>query len=432
MTFLDLFAGIGGFRSGLEKEGFEAFGYVEWDKFARQTYEAIYETEGEWTRRDITEVTEEEWGELQGEVDIITGGFPCQAFSMAGERKGFEDTRGTLFFDIARAARIIKPKVILMENVKGLVSHDKGKTLDTIVKVLGDTGYLVDFEVLNSKHYGVPQNRERVFIIAVREDLLESEKWTIKDDKLVSRGKMRIQKIPGVKTFNFDFPSSDTEDAKIKDILEDDVRDSYYLSDEIVERLIWKEDRDHVKRELGKSEGGTLIGASRGRNPKNTSDRRTGAPTKQRLEINPDEVSNTLTSVQKDNYVVQKLLIREAVKKGYNVAEEGDSVNFLYPNSKTRRGRVGKQIANTLQAGEPNQGVVVREAGDSGESKLTIRKFTPLESWRIQGFTDEQFYKARQDGVSDTQLYKQAGNAVTVNVIEAIAKKLKELLKERI
>lgn len=528
MKFLDLFAGIGGFRLGLERAGHECVGYVEWDKYARKSYEAIHNTEGEWTREDITQVSDEEWLDLKDKVDIITGGFPCQTFSIAGNRKGFDDTRGTMFFEIARAAKVIKPKILFLENVKGLVSHDKGKTLDTIVTILSEIGYRVDFEILNSKHFGVPQNRERIFIIAVREDLVENEKWLVYKDNVIGKGKKRIEKLEGVKTFNFNYPGNNEVTVRLKDVLESNVDAKFYLSEEQTSKLVFnmenkEKDSDQIKilahrngyrrntqvfdqngltETLDTGTGGgrghytmdepkitvvgntsrtgyrsldvydtnglvstiqardykgakqileePMIGASRGRNPNNPSDRRTGSPTEQRLEINQDGVSNTLTTVQKDNYVVEGLPIREATKQGYSVANDGDSVNLQYPTSKTRRGRVGNQIANTIQAGETNQGVV--EGGLYTQDSIShfrgvmpdlsrtlkaykhdaaycdgfrIRKLTPLECFRLQAFPDSAFEAAEQVN-SNSQLYKQAGNSVTVNVIEAIANRFKE------
>ena len=165
MKFLDLFAGIGGFRLGMEQAGHECVGFCEIDKFARNSYKAIHDTTGEIEYHDITKVTDEEWQRLAGKVDIICGGFPCQAFSIAGNRLGFEDTRGTLFFEIARAAEQIQPRFLLLENVKGLLSHDKGRTFAAILSALDELGYDAEWEVLNSKNHGVPQNRERVFIV---------------------------------------------------------------------------------------------------------------------------------------------------------------------------------------------------------------------------------------------------------------------------
>jgi len=163
MKFLDLFSGIGGFRMALEQAGHQCVGYVEIDKFARQSYEAMYDTEGEWTAHDITTVQDNDIRSI-GYIDLITGGFPCQAFSVAGKRRGFDDTRGTLFFEIARFSSILKPSYLLLENVKGLLNHDKGNTFEVILRTLDELGYDVEWLLFNSKAY-VPQNRERVYII---------------------------------------------------------------------------------------------------------------------------------------------------------------------------------------------------------------------------------------------------------------------------
>ena len=164
MKFLDLFAGIGGFRLGMESAGHECVGFCEIDKFARKSYKAIHDTRGEIELHDITTVSDESIRRI-GRVDIICGGFPCQAFSIAGARRGFKDTRGTLFFEIARFASILKPRYLFLENVKGLLNHDRGNTFEVILSALDELGYDVEWQVLNSKNFGVPQNRERVFII---------------------------------------------------------------------------------------------------------------------------------------------------------------------------------------------------------------------------------------------------------------------------
>lgn len=164
MKFLDLFAGIGGFRLGMEAAGHECVGFCEIDKFARSSYKAIHDTEGEVEFHDITRVSDESIRGI-GRVDVICGGFPCQAFSIAGKRAGFEDTRGTLFFEIARFASILQPKYLFLENVTGLLNHDNGNTFETILGALDELGYDAEWQVFNSKNFGVPQNRERVFII---------------------------------------------------------------------------------------------------------------------------------------------------------------------------------------------------------------------------------------------------------------------------
>lgn len=165
MRFIDTFSGIGGFRLGMEQAGHECVGFIEWDKQARTSYEVMHDTKGEFTAHDITTVTDEQYRSFRGSVDVICSGFPCQSFSIAGRRGGFQDTRGTMFFEIARAAKQIKPRILFLENVKGLLSHDKGNTFGTILNTLDELGYDCEWECINSKHHGVAQNRERVFII---------------------------------------------------------------------------------------------------------------------------------------------------------------------------------------------------------------------------------------------------------------------------
>lgn len=398
MKFIDICSGIGGFRSALEKHGHNCVAFAEIDKFAKQSYRAIYDTENEEELDDITSVTDEHFRLYRGQIDIITGGFPCQAFSIAGNRRGFEDTRGTIFFHIARAIKEIQPSYVLLENVKGLLSHDKGRTYGTIVQALDELGYFIEWGLFNSKYWGVPQNRERVYILVTRKDV-----W--KEPKLFNLVKQQT-----------------SVDTRLFDILETNVDESYYLSEEKTRKLTLNEDlsgrlnhydyRDvdsvhsvnRVSPTLNTMQGGD-------RQPKVavpvlTPDRLNKRQNGRRFKEDNDPMF-TLTSQDRHG-----IAVREATKKGYSIAKKGDSVNTSYPNSKTRRGRVGKQVAQTLQAGEVNQGVVTNE--------IRIRKLTPLECWRLQGFTEEQFYKAKNSGVSKSQLYKQAGNAVTVNVVDAI------------
>lgn len=166
MKFLDLFAGIGGFRLGLEHSGHTCIGHVEIDKFAHQSYQAIHRPSlEEFYHNDITTITDDTWQDFRGKCDIITAGFPCQSFSVAGKQRGFEDVRGTMFFYLANATKQIKPRYFIFENVKNLLSHDKGRTFTTILRTLYDIGYDVQWSVLNSKDFGVPQNRERVYIV---------------------------------------------------------------------------------------------------------------------------------------------------------------------------------------------------------------------------------------------------------------------------
>ena len=173
MKFLDLLAGIGGFRLGLTRQVHECIGFCEIDKFARKSYKAIYETEGEIEFHDIRQVTDQDFRQLRGQVDIICGRFPCQAFSLAGRRLGFEDTRGTLFFEIAQAAKQIHPCFLFLENVKGLLSHDKGETFRTILATLDELGYDVEWQVLNSKDSQVTQEHVSILLTCVQELIAE-------------------------------------------------------------------------------------------------------------------------------------------------------------------------------------------------------------------------------------------------------------------
>ena len=330
MKFLDLFAGVGGFRLGMEKAGHECVGYVEWDKFARKSYESIYDTEGEWRASDIRDVSNEDLEFLRRRgIDIICGGFPCQAFSVAGKRGGFDDTRGTMFFEIARFAKQIKPRILLLENVKGLLSHDKGNTFGTILHTLDELGYDTEWQVLNSKNFGVPQNRERVFIV----------------------GHLRGSSTKKI----FPFGENNEENHELQR--------QQSISNTITARC------------AGQGQGSYVI--------------------------------------ECEQYA-QTVRIRDNVKNGYTVAEIGDGIRLDHINGTTGRGRVQKQVSPTLTT-SCQSGVLL--------PSYEIRQFTPRECWRLQGFPDWAFDKAAAVN-SDSQLYKQAGNSVTINVIYEIAKRL--------
>ena len=232
-NYVSLFSGIGGFEQALNKLGGHCVMASEIDKFAEQAYQTLY---GHATVGDITKVKAEE----VPDHDVLVAGIPCQAFSVAGKRGGFNEARGTLFFDVARIAKEKQPKAVWIENVKGLISHDSGRTLDTIVKTLNDIGYRVDFDLLNSKYFGVAQNRERIFIVAIREDLVANEPWRIdaKDKTIVPKGKRRISGYDDVKTFNFDWPAQEEVTTRLCDILEPDVDEKYYLSEEKTAALV--------------------------------------------------------------------------------------------------------------------------------------------------------------------------------------------------
>jgi len=177
MKYLSLFSGVGGFELGIGDKH-ECIGYSEIDKYATEVYQKHFPNHKNYG--DITKINEKELPDF----DLLVGGFPCQAFSIAGKRGGFEDTRGTLFFEIARIVREKQPRLLLLENVKGLLSHDKGQTFYTIISTLDELGYDIQWQVLNSKNHGVPQNRERVFIIGHLRGTSRPEVFPIgQDDK---------------------------------------------------------------------------------------------------------------------------------------------------------------------------------------------------------------------------------------------------------
>ena len=366
IRYLDLFSGIGGFREGLTQAGgFTCAGHCEIDQHADRSYRALFDTEGEWFCDDIRKADPEELPD----VELLCGGFPCQAFSIAGNRGGFADPRGTLFFEIARLTEAKRPAYRLLENVPGLLNHDGGRTFAAILHALDGLGYFVEWQVLNSKDFGVPQSRKRVYLIGYL-------------DKRC-RGKI--------------FPFTETAGTPLIQI-------------------------------------------------------RPGAQGER--VYSPEGVSCTLTADcggfgGKTGLYEVGLPIKENTKQGYKTAHPGDSINLAYSTTNTRRGRVGRNIAHTLTA-DGNQGALCfvdmnedpkftenarclntgqtishhhkGEASGVWDGKR-IRRLTPRECLRLQGWKDERIDKVIPLQ-SDAQLYQQAGNGVTVNVVEAIGRRL--------
>lgn len=270
----------------------------------------------------------------------------CQSFSIAGKRQGFLDqTKGTLFFEVARAVKQVQPRFVFLENVKGLLNHDKGNTFRTILNTFDELGYDVEWRIINSKNHGVAQNRERVYIIG------------------------HLRGDSGREVFPFFREGGETNKANVKQV------------------------------------GNISESKSFGGNPQ------VGRV------YSADGLSPTLNTMQGGGRE-PKVIVKEATKKVYDIATVGDSINISQPNSKTRRGRVGHGVANTLLTGSEQATLLF---------DYRIRKLTPRETWRLQAFPDELFEKAKDSGMSDSQLYKQAGNSVTVNVIEYIGGLLKEV-----
>lgn len=215
--FIDLFAGIGGIRIPFQELGGQCVFSSEWDKFSQQTYEANF---GHKPEGDITKIDEKDIPNF----DILLAGFPCQAFSVAGKKLGFEDTRGTLFFDVARIIKYHKPKAFLLENVRGLLSHKKGQTFEVIKNTLIELGYNVEFKLLNAKDFGIPQNRQRIYIIGFLEDV------------------------------NFEFPEPHYTKTLVGDILDKSVESKYTISDRL-----WT---SHQERKIRNKEKGWGFGYS--------------------------------------------------------------------------------------------------------------------------------------------------------------------------
>lgn len=387
MNFLDVFAGIGGFRMGLENTGHSCIGHIEKDKYALASYRAIYNIKDEYEERDITKI--EDFTKLRGKYELLVGGFPCQSFSIAGRRKGFEDTRGTMFFYLAKILEQTKPPFFLFENVKGILSHDQGKTFEIILQTLDDLGYDVQWQLLNSKDFGVPQNRERVYIAGYL------------------RGGGRREILPLKRASGKDY--SNGYSTTVTTRYRATGGETYIKS------------KEKILRVGGGGQGGkTGLYAIPILTPDRLKKRQNG-----RRYKTDGEPMFTLTAQDRHGVIIgekdHSVKIKNCTKKGYQEAKPGDGINLAYPDSKTRRGRVGDGVSNTITA-NGNMGTI-----DWDGTEYRIRKLTPRECWRLQGFPDWAFDRAEGIGTSDAQLYKQAGNAVTVNVVEAIGRRLKEI-----
>lgn len=425
MRFLDLFAGIGGFRLALEQAGHKCIGFCEIDKFARQTYKANFGTEGEVEWHDITTVTNDDVRSI-GRVDIITAGFPCQAFSIAGKREGFQDTRGTLFFEIVRFARILKPKYLLLENVRGLLSHDNGNTFETILHTLGELGYWVEWQIFNSKNFGVPQHRERVFIIGHLGGEPRRKVFPI-----TRQSKQTIKQIGNI---------IDTESFG-----GNPQRGRVYSPDGLCPSLNTMQGGGlepkimMIDDSFSKQFGGTAVyegysptlrasGASslKVAIPVLTPERENKRQNGRRFKEDGDPMF-TITSQDRHGVAVShgELIPRD-------IAMTIDA-NY-HKGFDNRGGRTGVLVSHKTGVKETEQSCCLdasyyKGLGSNQERAgvldgARIRRLTPLECFRLQGFPDSHHDNAKAAGVSDSQLYKQAGNAVTVNVVEVIARRL--------
>lgn len=381
IRLMELFGGIGSQSKSLERLGvdFEHYKLVEFDKYAVKSYNAVHGTNFETS--DITKIHAKDLEIVNTDefTYLLTYSFPCQDLSLAGKQKGMKKGSGTRSGLLWEVERLLDecvelngnlPQVLLMENVPEVIGTKNIEHFQEWQRKLESLGYRSYCQILNAKDYGIPQNRKRCFMISILGD------------------------------YYYEFPKPFKLKLKLKDMLEDDVGEKYYLSKKMIAYI---------------SSQGT-------KNFKNC-DCRINLDIARPLTTEQGKRAGTTNYICDDlpeNYDLRELdnkeflMIRENTKKGYAKAYEGDSVNLEHPNSKTRRGRVEKQIAKTLTT-SCNQGVVVKQ--------LKIRKLTPLECFRLMGFNDEDFHKAEKVN-SNTQLYKQAGNSIVVNVLEQIFKKL--------
>ena len=408
MEFLDLFAGIGGFRLGMESAGHECVGFCEIDKFARKSYKAIHNTKGEIELHDITAVSDESIRGI-GRVDVICGGFPCQAFSVAGNRRGFEDTRGTLFFEIARFASILRPKYLFLENVKGLLNHDGGATFETILGTLDELGYNVEWQVLNSKNFGVPQNRERVFIIGhLRERSIRAIFPLGGNDKTTDCKQPKIKKVGNIRKKG----KSQSGDVVSIDSLAPTLCSTTTQKDPLKVAIPVLTPNRIDKRQNGRrfKENGesmfTLTGQDRhgivvaGKLP--------GNHDQNSRVYNPRDLAPTLSTMQvggQEPKIIQKA-------RGFNKGAQHSIAPTLSSNSWQENNlvkvvdfynKITKDEIGTLTSS--GGGSTVRAGSFGITDGYRIRKLTPRECWRLQGFPDWLFDKA-QEVNSNSQLYK--------------------------
>lgn len=427
IKLLSLFSGVGAFEKALERLGveYDLVNYCEVDKYASKAYALIHNCSEDKNLGDITKVNARS---LPHDIDLITYGFPCQDISLAGKQKGFTDsdgnkTRSGLFFDALRIIDETKPKVAIAENVKNLVSKKFKNEFEIVLNSLDEAGYNSYYKVLNAKDCGIPQNRERVFIVSIRKDI---DPFNI--------------------IFGFPFPEKEELKLRLKDMLEDEVDEKYYLSNAMIKYIVANNDKwtgNNGKSLVKKSIASTI---------------NTGEGSRR------CDASNYVSEDLPDDYDLKEvILIKNRTKKGYIEAEEGDGID-ISGRMQYHRGTVQKGVSQTLStAGGNNVGVVVKvplkrgyivdefkegQAADisfpNGCNKgprfhdecpainitttkssfivksLRIRKLTPKECWRLMGFDDKDVDILVSNGMSNTQLYKQAGNSIVVDVLVKI------------
>lgn len=535
MRFLDLFAGVGGFRRGMELAGHECVGFCEWDKFAAASYTSMHLLTEEQRSRlaDIDlkarqkEILKEEYrnGEwYSADVRLITAdnvppadcwcfGAPCQDFSIAGQRKGLDGDRSSLVREVFRVLGELKekdrPEWLIYENVKGMLSSNRGFDFLAILLELDELGYDAEWEIFNTKNFGVPQNRERVYTVGHLRSRGIKQIFPLKgadgEDSVCEVNQIGMQKSHRTNPNQYRLYDTDGISPCLNKMdgggREPHIPVQFGIDKntqgaeiECANTLTARKDRGVSNYKQTGTAIAVTVGYDRGYKeittgafptcnardykgvnfrdlgavaiPVLTPDRAEKRQNGRRFKENGDEaftltaqdrhgvalsISGYEVSQSKDEAhclnandqrkvfgakqerTIVGLKVKEATKQGYAIAHEGDSINLSMPESKTRRDRVGNQVAQTLDCG-CNQGIFVKLNENTTvyavwyekyNCYIAIRKLTPRECFRLQGWTDDYFEKAAFVN-SDSQLYKQAGNGVTVDVVQAIAEKLKE------
>ena len=371
IRYFDMFAGIGGFRAGLTRAGgFQCVGHCEIDKYADASYRAVHDIgEEEKYYPDAKEINPDDLPPF----DLLCGGFPCQSWSAAGHRLGFADPRGALFFEIARLAEARKPAYLLLENVPRILLHDKGQAFATILSTLHELGYGLEWSVLNSADHGTPQSRRRVYLVGYLDPRCAGKIFPLAG----ANGKALVQVLggpQGSRVYDIEGVAC-TQTAGAGGM--GGKTGLYLIPPEaaFVDLSVGEPRRTDTARCLTARYGQTTLSNHRAE--------RSGV-----------------------------LLIKEGTKQGYAEAAPGDSVDLGFPNSRTRAGRVSKLAHDAASV----QGIVERGG--------RIRRLMPRECLRLQGFAEDQIDRLLAI-TSDAQAYKQAGNSVTVNVIEAIGRRIR-------
>lgn len=434
LTFIDIFAGIGGFHSGMEQAGHKCVGWIEWDKYARQSYQAIYDTKGIYNAKDIQTAS----GTDLPDANVWCFGSPCQDISLAGRRAGLEKgKKSSMFFEVIRLLeeRIKNketiPAYLLMENVKNLLSSNDGRDFARVQIEMDKTGYDVEWNVFNSAEV-VPQNRERVYIIghlrgaSTRKvfPIQRQSEYTGEEQSIKVVGNTSNTQHNAEKILDANGLSSTVTATQYKHPIQVQVKQvgnirktSSFGGNPQVGRVYGT---DGLAPTLNTMQGG-------GREPKVliraclTPDREKKRQNGRRIK-NDGEPSFTITSADRQGVAIEKVQPKEEFGRLGKQATETFNDNL----GSVKGGDVIEPYNHRLHTDDKTPTVTTRPEGLKTAilpvtENLRIRKLTPLECWRLQGFTDEQFYKAKNAGVSNSQLYKQAGNAVTVPVVKAIA-----------